>query len=69
MIQLTTPTSDLTTATITHRGDANFVVWAYGSGRDLLVNEIGRYDEESLVPDGTFLFEIKADGACTMTLE
>jgi len=70
VIQLTSPTSGLTTATITHQGQSNFAVWAYSSdGRDLLVNEIGRYSGESLLPDGTLLFEIEADGAWTMTLQ
>jgi hypothetical protein len=70
VIQLSRPTSGLTVATITHKGQSNFAVWAYGSsGRDLLVNEIGRYEGESLLADGTLLFEIEADGAWTMTIE
>lgn len=70
VIQLTSPTSGLTTATITHKGQSNFAVWAYSSdGRDLLVNEIGRYSGESLLPDGTVLFEIEADGAWTMAVQ
>jgi hypothetical protein len=49
--------------TIRHRGRSNFAVWAYTSeGADLLVNEIGRYEGEVLLPDGTLLLEVSADG-------
>jgi hypothetical protein len=60
--------SGLTTATITHKGSANFVVYAYSTsgGIDLLVNEIGNYSGESAMPDGTFALEVEADGAWTV---
>jgi len=50
-------------ARITHKGNQNFVVYGYSSdGRDLLVNEIGAYDGESILSSTTFLFVIKSDG-------
>jgi hypothetical protein len=58
----------LATFNITHNGSGNFAVFAYSdSGSDLLVNEIGAYSGESLVGSGTFLLEISADGAWTVT--
>jgi hypothetical protein len=62
VILLTSPPEGLTTTTIRHDGRANFAVWAYGDTTELLVNEIGRYNGESLVPAGTLVFEITADG-------
>jgi hypothetical protein len=51
---------------MTHRGDGNFAIWAYGeSGTDLLVNEIGRYDGEALLGDAVLL-EITANGAWSL---
>ena len=53
---------------VTHRGSSNFAVWSYtADSRDLLFNEIGRYSGESVLPDGTLLLEIEADGAWTVT--
>lgn len=55
-------------STITHNGDSNFAVWAYGEAvRDLLVNEIGSYTGEVLWPSGTSLLEITADGKWTIS--
>lgn len=49
---------------ITHSGRSNFAIWAYGdSGRDLLVNEVGKYSGEVLVSADTAVLEITADGA------
>jgi hypothetical protein len=59
--------SGLKSMTLTHAGDGNFAVWAYGPATDLLVNEIGSYSGEVLLPDGTFLFEITANGAWTLS--
>ncbi len=53
----------LTTVKITHNGTSNFAVWAYGNSSNLLVNEIGAYTGETLLPQGTVLLEVKADGA------
>jgi len=50
-------------ATVSHRGDSNFVVTAYGTlGRDLLVNEIGSYNGKVIVSGDTIILEIVADG-------
>ena len=56
--------SGLQTVTINHSGSSNFVVYAYssGAGASLLVNEIGQYSGEVVLPDGTFFIEINADG-------
>ncbi len=54
----------------THDGSSNFVVRIYTSdGRDLLVNDIGRYDGKKMVeiPIGGYaFFEITADGNWTI---
>jgi len=51
---------------ITNSGQGNFVVTAYGDTVDLLVNEIGNYSGEQLMPDGTVLLEIQSDGTWTL---
>jgi hypothetical protein len=56
----------LSKATITHDGESNFIVKAYGDSTDLLVNEIGDYSGEVLLPAGTVLLEIEADGSWTV---
>ena len=54
---------------ITHDGNSNFVVWLWTTdGRDLLVNEIGRYDGNRLlsIPSkSNALLVIEADGNWT----
>lgn len=60
--------SGLTTVTITHSGESNFVVWAYGErNTDLLVNEIGSYSGRTILPSWALVLEIEADGAWTIT--
>ena len=60
--------------TATHRGESNFVVYLIGfgslSGRELVVNEIGRYRGQALVevPAGTLLLWVQADGPWTVRL-
>ena len=54
-------------ATLTHNGDSNFSVWAWGTTRDLLVNEIGAYDGTVLVESGLFIWDVSADGDWTVT--
>ena len=55
-------------ATLTHNGDSNFTIWAWGvAGRDLLVNEIGAYNGTVLVESGLFIWEVSADGDWTVT--
>jgi hypothetical protein len=68
VIAVSPAVSGLMTATISHKGQANFVVYAYSpSGQDLLVNEIGNFSGEEAVPDGTYLLQINADGTWTVT--
>lgn len=55
--------------TFTHSGEHNFAVWAWGTTRDLLVNEIGQYDGTVIVPGGTVVYDISADGAWTVLLD
>ncbi len=56
----------------THTGRSNFIIWMYDSSnnKDLLVNEVGRYDSYVLL-DGVspYSFEISADGAWSYTIE
>jgi len=64
------PTRGLRTMRAAHAGDANFIVHAYtrpGSFSDLLVNEIGRYKGKVLLPAGTRLVTVHADGPWTLT--
>lgn len=56
------PPSQPVSAAITYDGEGHFAVWAYGDTRDLIVNRIGSYSGEVLVPAGTILWEIVADG-------
>jgi len=50
-------------ADLTHDGDSNFSIVAWGTdGRDLLVNEIGVYEGTVRVAAGLFLWDISADG-------
>jgi len=54
----------LTPVTLTHDGESNFAGWAYGDGSyaDLIVNEIGTYEGTMLLPDGSLVLVITADG-------
>jgi hypothetical protein len=64
------PTRGLRTMRAAHGGEANFIVHAYtrtGSYSDLLVNEIGRYKGKVLLPTGTRLVTVHADGPWTLT--
>lgn len=56
-------------ARMTHNGSSNFAVHAYGSGRDLLVNEIGPYEGTVRVPAGTVVLVVEADGDWTVDFE
>jgi hypothetical protein len=62
--------SGLASIKATHRGESNFIVSAYGSA-DIasggLINEIGNYSGEVVVPDGTVILSIEADGTWTLT--
>jgi hypothetical protein len=52
----------LTPVTLTHQGESNFVAIGYGDGQSLLVNEIGAYTGETLLPAGTLVLTVEADG-------
>lgn len=53
----------LTPVTLTHDGESNFAIWAWGeSSPDLIVNDIGTYDGTTLLPDGTVVMQVDADG-------
>jgi hypothetical protein len=56
-----------------HRGESNFAVTLIGygdtSGSNLLFNEIGNFQGETLVdemPEGSYLLEVAADGPWTI---
>ena len=69
VLRVDPPIDGFAASTFTYKGSSNFVVWAYGDeGRDLLVNEIGAYNGESLWPSGTVLIEIEAVGAWGITV-
>ena len=64
------PTGLFETATIKHAGESNFAVIAYASdGSDLIVNEIGSYTGQVVLPDATLLFEVTADGSWTIAID
>ncbi|WP_394215258.1 hypothetical protein [Brachybacterium vulturis] len=53
----------LTPVTLTHDGERNFAIWAWGeSYPDLIVNDIGAYDGTTLLPDGSVALQVSADG-------
>lgn len=69
VMQLDQATSGFTVLDATYSGDGNFAVWSYGfDSTDLLINEIGAYDGQSILSEGTFLLEITAEGAWTMAI-
>jgi hypothetical protein len=56
------------TLNLRHRGSSNFFVHAYtADSAELLVNEIGNFSGEVLIPDGTLLLTVGADGTWTGT--
>ncbi|GIH50625.1 hypothetical protein SAMN05421833_12825 [Microbispora rosea] len=64
------PTRGLHTVRGAYNGESNFIVHAHtriGSYSDLLFNEIGRYRGKALLPVGTRLVTVHADGAWTLT--
>ena len=68
VVQLRPASSGFATTNVVHKGSSNFVVYTYNlSGRELQVNEIGRYRGEILLPDGTILIQVMADGTWTFT--
>jgi hypothetical protein len=68
VVRVTGSVDGLATVLVIHDGDANFVVVAYsGQGNDLLINEIGQYRGEVLLPVGTVLIELTANGPWSVT--
>jgi len=54
-------------ADLTHEGDGNFAIWAWGfDGVDLLVNEIGAYQGTVRVSSGLIAWDISANGNWTV---
>ena len=59
----------LTPVTLTHQGESNFAIWAWGESHpDLIVNDIGVYDGTTLLPDGSLVLQVEADGTWTIAL-
>ena len=58
--------SGLDSVQITNSGQSNFAVWAHGDTQELLVNEIGPYSGEHLMPAGTALLQIESDGTWSL---
>jgi hypothetical protein len=55
--------SGLVTLDLTFKGEANFIIHAYTlDGSEGLANEIGPFSGQVLLPDGTFLLEVVANG-------
>jgi hypothetical protein len=55
--------SGLVTLDLTFKGESNFIVHAYTlDGYEGLANEIGPFSGQVLLPDGTFLLEVVANG-------
>src|SRR5699024_5025662 len=59
----------LTPVTLTHQGESNFAIWAWGESHpDLIVNDIGIYDGTTLLPDGSLVLQVGAVGTWTIDL-
>ncbi|MBE1590099.1 hypothetical protein ACFPOI_03645 [Nonomuraea angiospora] len=68
VLLLSPAASGLTTVKADHSGSSNFIVTSYAEqSRENLVNEIGSYRGEVLLPDGTVLVTVHADGRWTFT--
>lgn len=59
----------LTPVNLTHDGESNFAIWAWGeSYPDLIVNDIGFYEGTTLLPDDSLVLQVNADGKWTIRL-
>ena len=58
-------------ATLTHTGERNFAVWAYpeSGSDDLMVNEIGTYKGQTIIPGGPAVLVVTADGDWSVTVD
>ncbi len=68
-VLLLDPSARTGRAELTHAGASNFAVWSYGSGRDLLVNDVGSYSGTVRVDTGAIVLDITADGPWTFTAQ
>lgn len=58
----------LTPVTLTHDGESNFAIWAWGESYPyLIVNDIGAYEGTTLLPDGSLVLQVDADGTWTIS--
>ena len=63
VLKVSPPPSGLVTLDLRYRGSDNFAVQAFSdSGVDLLANEIGNFSGQVLLPAGTVLIAVTADG-------
>lgn len=60
---------DFTTGKFVSTGDSNFIVLSYGKDIDLLINDISPYQGEVLIPNGTSILEIKAEGPWSVNFQ
>ena len=68
-VWLNQPTEGLTTLRFSHAGSGYVGVWGYGpTGQSNLVNQVGAYNGETLVPAGTFILTFKAQSSWTAAL-
>lgn len=67
VVYVSPPSNGLTVVTLKHSGDSNFAIWAYGEEAELIVNDIGKYNGETTLPNGTILLEITANGSWSVT--
>lgn len=54
---------------LTHDGESNWVVMAWGESRSLLVNEIGSYEGTVRLPQDALVITIEADGNWTLEVD
>lgn len=66
-----TPLASLSVITLTHNGQANFIVHAVSGSQDIsLVNAIGPYrGQRPLIGNQPVVFDIRADGAWTIRID
>jgi hypothetical protein len=68
VIRVTGPITGLASSTVKHSGSSNFAVVTYSDdGRDLVINEIGKYSGEILMPPGLVVIAISANGKWSIT--
>jgi hypothetical protein len=69
VIRVTGPVSGLASSVAKHSGKSNFAVVTFADeGRDLIINEIGKYSGEILMPTGLIAIVVTADGKWSFTV-